>query len=678
MTKIDLRFRQIHLDFHTSEHIQGIGAQFDPQEFVATLEKAHVNSITVFARCHHGWMYYDTKVHPERRHPHLARNLLKEQIEACHARGIRAPVYTTIMWDHYTAERHPEWVTLDEHGRQQGTPPYEAGFYRILCVNTPYRDFLKAHIRELLETFDVDGFFLDIVWLVECSCPVCKKMMLERGLEPADKAQRWQFAQETIDEFRRDMSAFIWSINPECGIFYNGGHVGPQHRASVDTFSHWEVESLPSGGWGYLNFPVVARYARTLGLDVLSHTGKFHTAWGDFHSFKNEAALQYECFRMLAQGAKCMIGDQLHPSGQIDAHVYNLIGPVYAEMEVKEPWCQGARPVAEIGVLTPEEFVGGRAMGLPPAMLGLTRMLEEGAQQFDVLDSHGDFEPYKVLILPDAVPVDDALAAKLDVYLKGGGALIASFESGLNADKTAFTLSALGVSLKDAGPRDASGVLVRGRMFTHHDYAEYLLPQGRLAQGLLETEYVMYMKGMEVEAMPGCLILAPKILPYFDRTYHHFCSHRQTPSSGVPGGPAILQKGRCIYFAHPIFTQYNRNSPRWVKRLFLNALALLLPEPLVRHAGPTTLQVSLTEQAAENRWILHALHYIPERRGQDFDVIEDVIPLYNVPFSIHTGRPVQRVVCVPQGQVLDYRRAGERLEFILPELVGHQMVALEF
>ena len=27
------------------------------------------------------------------------------------------------------------------------------------------------------------------------------------------------------------------------------------------------VEALPSGGWGYLNFPIVTRYARTLGLD---------------------------------------------------------------------------------------------------------------------------------------------------------------------------------------------------------------------------------------------------------------------------------------------------------------------------------------------------------------------------------------------------------------------------
>ena len=45
----------------------------------------------------------------------------------------------------------------------QGTPPYEAGFYRNLLVNSPYMDFLKAHVQEICQIFPVDGFFFDIV-----------------------------------------------------------------------------------------------------------------------------------------------------------------------------------------------------------------------------------------------------------------------------------------------------------------------------------------------------------------------------------------------------------------------------------------------------------------------------------------------------------------------------------
>ena len=56
--KTELPFRQIHLDFHTSEVIENIGADFHPDVFADTLHRAHVNSINLFARCHHGWVYY--------------------------------------------------------------------------------------------------------------------------------------------------------------------------------------------------------------------------------------------------------------------------------------------------------------------------------------------------------------------------------------------------------------------------------------------------------------------------------------------------------------------------------------------------------------------------------------------------------------------------------------------
>jgi hypothetical protein len=57
MSKIDLRFRQVHLDYHTSPDIEGIGAEFDAEEFASTLEKASVDSVTCFAKCHHGMLY---------------------------------------------------------------------------------------------------------------------------------------------------------------------------------------------------------------------------------------------------------------------------------------------------------------------------------------------------------------------------------------------------------------------------------------------------------------------------------------------------------------------------------------------------------------------------------------------------------------------------------------------
>jgi hypothetical protein len=45
-----MRYRQIHLDFHTSEHIPGIGSRFDADKFGDAFKAADVDSVTVFSR----------------------------------------------------------------------------------------------------------------------------------------------------------------------------------------------------------------------------------------------------------------------------------------------------------------------------------------------------------------------------------------------------------------------------------------------------------------------------------------------------------------------------------------------------------------------------------------------------------------------------------------------------
>jgi hypothetical protein len=656
---VSLRFRQIHLDFHTSEHIPDVAADFRADEFADTLAKAAVNSVTCFARCHHGWMYYDSKLMPHRVHPNLRRrNLLAEQIEACHRRDIRVPIYTTVQWDHQTAHEHADWLVLTEKGEIFGTPPYEAGFYRYLCVNSPYRDFLKEHVREVLRLLPTDGLFLDIVQARPCSCRWCYDGMKNSGMNPSEAADRRVYARQVLGDFEADMTRFIRKYNKDCTIFYNAGHIGPRHRQVAQHYSHFELESLPSGGWGYMHFPVTVRYARNLGPDVMGMTGKFHTSWGDFHSFKNRPALAFECLNMLANTAKCSIGDQLHPSGRICKTTYELVGSVYRDVRDKEPWCQNARALVEIGVLTPEEFTLGHHDNMPNAVFGAVRMLQELRCQFDVIDSLSDFGRYKLIVLPDEIPVSPELAAKLGKYLSAGGAIIASHRAGLAPDGGSFALRQLGVELVGDAPF----------------CPDFIVPDGK--GQLPATEHVMYMRGLEVKAGTGAKVLAKAAVPYFNRTWEHFCSHRHTPSSRKKSYPAIVRKGSAIYFAHPVFAQYNQCAPMWCKRLVAEAIEALVGEGMVTAEAPSTLIATLTEQKAQRRRVLHLLHYVPERRGRDFDIIEDEIPLHDVKVSVRTGGRVKTVRCVPGGRALAFELKNGRVNFTVPRVVGHQMIEL--
>ena len=81
-------------------------------------------------------------------------------------------------------------------------------------------------------------------------------------------------------------------------------------------------------------------------------------------------------------------------------------------------------------MLTPEEFLGGAARQIPPAAFGAVRLLTEAACQFDILDSKSDFSKYKLLVLPDLISTAGDLGRKIDEYVKAGGAVLASFDSG--------------------------------------------------------------------------------------------------------------------------------------------------------------------------------------------------------------------------------------------------------
>ena len=188
----------------------------------------------------------------------------------------------------------------------------------------------------------------------------------------------------------------------------------------------------------------------------------------------------------------------------------------------------------------------------------------------------------------------------------------------------------------------------------------------------------MYIRGVDVSADADAETLATITRSEFDRTYEHFCSHRQSPSSGETAGAAIVRRGDVIAFSSPIFTMYYHNAPQWCRTMFLNALDMLLPQPLVRHGGPSTLEVMLNEQAGRGRLALHLLHYIPIRRSRQIDIIEDVIPIFDVPVSVRADREIQSVRMQPGGQELAFERDGGRVSFTVPRINGHEMAELAY
>ena len=98
-----MNFRQVHLDFHTGEKVPGIGSEFSKQQFQEALKAGHVNSITIFSKCHHGWAYHPSRANLM--HPNLNFDLLGAQIEAAHEIGVKTPVYLSAGHDEKKTEQ---------------------------------------------------------------------------------------------------------------------------------------------------------------------------------------------------------------------------------------------------------------------------------------------------------------------------------------------------------------------------------------------------------------------------------------------------------------------------------------------------------------------------------------------------------------------------------------------
>lgn|GEM_PF-6602992 len=72
------------------------------------------------------------------------------------------------------------------------------------------------------------------------------------------------------------------------------------------------------------------------------------------------------------------------------------------------------------------------------------------------------------------------------------------------------------------------------------------------------------------------------------------------------------------------------------------------------------------------------LYAVPVKKGQ-VEVIEDIVPLYDVEVRLRPGRPVKAVRLEPQGVELPFDKdADGAIRYTVPRLECHQMAVVEF
>jgi hypothetical protein len=671
--------RQIHLDFHTSEHIPGVGSRFDQAQWQEALRLGHVNSINLFAKCHHGWSYYPTRAGHV--HPTLQGDLLGQQIAACHEIGVRCPIYFTVGWSANDAEEHPEWLVRDREGRPVTTDPALAGTpdpdarrpsfsWKYLCPSGDYLALILAQTAEICQRYAVDGFWYDICGGPVCYCATCRAAIQAAGRDPDVEVdakththRKWRHMIEACNEI-------ILRYHPQATVFYNGTTVmyeDGRHTAPASDYyklnTHYELEDLPTTWGGYDKFSMRAKYfLRTdalirQGKPIVAMSGKFHTSWGEFGGFKHPDAIRYEAAAMIAHGAACCMGDQLHPAGEMDGeHVrmgtYANIGAAYQYVAQIEAYGLPATPVSNLGLWR---------TGAEAHDQGVVNMLLETQTDYVVVDPDEDLSAYEAIILTGAACLTPEQAARLNAFAASSGGLLVLGESALDTDKTHFLLD---VGATYLGPARYE--------------LDYLVVGDTLATNIVRSPFLNYSAAIRALPEAGTEVLAAIREPYFDRTYARYCSHQNTPYRLQDAAhPGALRAGNVVFLPHPLGAMYHAHGARVHRDLFINALRLIHTRPMVATQLPSAGRVTLMHQLHARRYVVHLLYAPPLQRGRCL-VIEDLVPLYNVPVTVRVPETIARAILVPGGEALPLERAGGAVHTVVPVVHCHQAVVLEY
>lgn len=652
--------RAIHFDFHTLAGIDGLLQNFDATDFAKTLADANVGYINFTAMCNNGYCYYPTRVGTV--YPGLKRDILGEVLDACHRYGIGVTAYLNVGINFEAARSHIEWCRIDETGRVLVTYSNLVHdidcrdgnlFTRTMCFNHPgYVAHTLDLIREIAR-YDVDGIFCDGFYPEVCYCPVCMQKMLDAGVDVSSKEAVYHYQDLSTRRFSQEIREVLGA---ERYAFFNG--IAPEFM----TNAHAEIEALPSWIWiHYDSFPQRAAYLRGLYDTRIYMTGRFQRDWGDFGGYRPRAAMENDLYDALMNGYELSFGDHLHPVSGINKALYKIIGDVFDQAKAYDPYTDGARYAADIAVLCEnyEDLMDTRNRGA-------SRMLSELKYTYDFVNPDMDFDPYRLIIVPDRIPMTESLQLKLDQYITRGGKLITSGTAGLKPDRSGFALE------------DYRTITVDGVDPVKTAYFQFKNELEDYPQTVWSIYYYKHQDGsiggqQILMKNNGGEVLADLVPAYFGEIPNgiHGCCYR--PPMEPAEYAAAVKNANSAHICFDIFENYGVFFLQAHRELVRQLIEALLPVPMLKaEALPSTAKVSITSK--EEYDLLHVKVTYPEHRN-----FRAIIEEHNVLESGKTVRirgTYRAVLTLPDHTPLTVAYEDGYTAITLPRIVGYQMIQL--
>lgn len=644
--------------------LMDVATNFAPKKIVDEFKRAHVNAAVIFAKCQYGNFYYDTRIgHKHRGLGDL--DFLGEILAEAHLNDIKIIGYYSNMWDTQIARQHPEWMALDANGERS---------YRrwpTLCLNSPYRDLVHQHLREMFTLYELDGVWSDILSALPCFCSRCQALYEEKHGEPQPRSPqdpgwiqmvRWQ--QDYLYDYIASCRSVVKEINPDAAYivnFFGTPYAMPSQGLS---FKHLPLSDMGSSEgyteWHGLMFPsYAAKYMRagTLGRPFEVLTGRFVHTW-DF-TIRSLAQMRYEAFSIIANGGAVCVDDEPYHNGQIEPLVFDHLENIFGEIKRREPYIWGTDPVLFAALyhsqkareidevlnrseppstsLVPGSNPNPAASDLLPSLMGAFKALQEAHIPVQFVDERPEslatLSQYRVVYLPNILALSETEADALRKYVQNGGGLVATGATSLFDD--------VGQQRENFLLADLFGVDVIERGAYTFPYFRFLPVE--IANGLTDHPLPHYMAMWRVQLNSDAVHVAATRRDPLIETTEEVYYHNNQPAPGPDTGEPIVVyrsygKGRVVYCAGLPESNFARLGYDPYRRLISNMIKWAADgEPTIQAEG--LFNTEIVSSRLGNDLIVHLVTGMPQRSvlfglHRTADTIEEQITLTNIRLSI--------------------------------------------
>ena len=453
---------------------------FDAKKWVDQFERAGFRSFVFYSRFHDGLCNWPSKfqeLKPE-------RDFVGEITAEAHRRQLRVILYYSTGPDEWAADRHPDWRCVRRDGGVAGplAPGYTRWFkFPFCCPNSPYKDYMRNQIDELLTNYHVDGFWLDVMQLPGvdpadpsgrhqgCFCKWCReKYSLATGggslfdIDQTPAQRKWE-----ADSWREFLVAVGELVHKKGGvrsITYNGcGHPDIPYYWP-ETQKHGDYLSIEGFHFAQVEIGSICRLARSAGkpFEVICVASGQTIGWTP----KSSDLILLEAAVVTAHGGTYCCAMDPTASGKIFDNQIDQVGAASAYLRARADWLKNTRPVYDAGVYHPSYLAPLPSVPDAPALsrisIGWPDVLAQRNVPYAFLYPDADVSPFPLIVLDSSFPASDEMVERLTRYVQQGGNILAELTPS-QLDSPAgrrFLNEVLGVQL--LGPTDYEAVYVGG------------------------------------------------------------------------------------------------------------------------------------------------------------------------------------------------------------------------